>query len=104
MHSGWQRLRAYWKKPMSKIFQSWSNLLLLPIVLILLVILGVIGEVSKWVHELTGFPFFTSVMLAVMFLFVLILAAVSAYRFLRSFLIYLIKRRIPRADNDSPLN
>ena len=89
---------------MSKIFQSWSNFLLAPLALILLVILGVIGEVSKRVYELTGLPFFSSVMIAVMFLFIVGLALVSTYRFVRSFLIWLIKRRIPRVDNDSPLN
>ena len=82
-----------------KILRQWSNLIFVPIALLILVILGVIGETSKLVNEVTGLPFFSSVAVAIVGLFILGLALVSAYVFLRSFIVWLIKRSVPHAGN-----
>lgn len=86
---------------MKQIITNWSNIVLIPIIVVMIVVLGVIAELSKAVHNVTSLPFFSSVMIAVGLLFVLVLAAVSIYKFLRNLLVFLVKGLLPD-DNDNP--
>ena len=82
-----------------------SNLIYVPLAIIGFILFGSVAELSYGIHNKTGLPFWLSMLLGMAVLFILILAAVSAFKFVRNFTVtavrtYAHNRQQSEADTD----
>lgn len=87
---------------MGKLLDKWSNLLYVPLVLLLIIVFGVMGEVSAFYRYRIGLPFFLSIAIGILTVVLALIASWQMFIALRRLVQWLIRDWLQRyAQNDN---